>query len=207
MYSLLYNNRLTTLKKKIFELRPTQFALGLREVEAKTKKLKALAHHELDDFLKAHRVPVIQHDDETFHLIDHHHLVRACWEMDIEHVYVEIIADLSKYKVDHFWEKMKDSNWVHPYDQFGKGPHPIDALPLDIRGLADDPYRSLAWAIREEGGFEKTEEPFAEFKWADFFRKNITVARTPTGFDEAIKEAIKLAHTDAAKHLPGFIKK
>jgi hypothetical protein len=77
-------------------------------------------------------------------------------------------------------------------------------LPINIRGLADDPYRGLAWAVREAGGFEKTGEPFCEFRWADFLRKRIRMARTEGAFEEALKEALALAATPEAKHLPGY---
>ena len=58
----------------------------------------------------------------------------------------------------------------HLLDQFGLGPHEPRLLPEDIRGLADDPYRSLAWALRHAGAYEKTDLAFSEFKWADFLR-------------------------------------
>jgi hypothetical protein len=43
---------------------------------------------------------------------------------------------------------------VYPYCQFGEGPRKPLYLPRDIRGLADDPYRSLAWFVRKAGGFD-----------------------------------------------------
>ena len=198
------------MKHSIFNLLPTQFSLGLKEVEAKVKKMKAFSAKEVDEYLHSHLVPVIQHD-EAMHLIDHHHLVRACWEAGIEHVQVEIIADLSGHSEKDFWEKMKKSNWVHLYDQFGNGPHEFHQLPSDIRGLADDVYRSLAWAVREAGGYEKTPleknvEPFVEFKWADYFRKNIVIDRTDAGFELAFKAAMKLTQAEGAKKLPGYKK-
>ena len=192
------------MKKNIFELRPTQFTLGMREVEEKVKKIKKMNEKELHEYLHSHPVPVVICSDGNAHLIDHHHLVRACWEAGVDHVIIEIKDDFSDHSQPHFWDKMKDSKWVHLYDQFGKGPHEPHQLPFDIRGLADDLYRSLAWMVREEGGFEKTGEPFSEFKWADFFRKHIQIPRTPDGFEKAIKEAMKLVHSPEAKNLPGY---
>ncbi len=58
----------------------------------------------------------------------------------------------------------------YPYCQFGQGPRKEYYLPNDIRGLADDPYRSLAWFVRKAGAFENSEKNFAEFTWANFFR-------------------------------------
>lgn len=192
------------MKKNIFELKPTQFALGLREVDAKIKKLKGFTAAELEDYLRAHPIPVVKQTENLYHLIDHHHLVRACWELDLESVHVDLVDDLSEHDEDTFWKKMKQLNYVHLFDQFGKGPHDHALLPLDIRCLADDPFRSLAWMIREEGLFEKTKTPFSEFKWADLFREHITIERTDHGFERAKKEAMKIARSPQAKHLPGY---
>ena len=197
----------TIMKRSIYDLRPTQFALGMREVEAKVKRLKNLKDKELHEYLHEHPVPVVICKDGNAHVIDHHHLVRACWEIGIENIATDIVEDLSAHPHVSFWEKMKRSNWVHLFDQFGHGPHDHTLLPLDIRGLADDTYRSIAWAVREAGGFEKSPEPFTEFKWADFFRKTVPVERTPEGFEKAVEAALKLAHTESAKHLPGYLAK
>lgn len=195
------------MKRHVFDLRPTQFAVGMVEVERKVKKLRDLKERELQEYLEAHPVPVVLCRNGQAHVIDHHHLVRACWEAGIEKVVTQIEADLSHLADKAFWEEMHKRKWVHPFDQFGNGPHDPANLPLNIRGLADDLYRSLAWAIREDGGFEKTSAPFCEFQWADFFRKKMTIERTEEGFKKAVPEAHKLAKSAEASHLPGFIRK
>ena len=131
-------------KRPIKNLRPTQFALGMKEVTFKVQKLKKMNHEELNEYLQNHPVPIVIDSASEAHLIDHHHLVRACWELVIDHVFVEVVEDLSTHSHGSFWDKMKKSNWVRLFDQFGKGPHEPIQLPLDITGLADDPYRSLA---------------------------------------------------------------
>jgi len=193
------------MKRHVFDLRPTQFAVGMYEVHAKKKKLKAMSDKELKAYLHEHPVPVVICKNGDAHIVDHHHLVRACWELGIEDVLTEIIEDLSSHTDESFWQRMRHSNWMHPFDQFGKGPHSHELLPMDIRGLADDVYRSMAWAIREAGGFEKSPEPFSEFKWADFFRKEVPIERSKDGFQKASESALKLAKSESAKHLPGFV--
>jgi len=89
-------------------------------------------------------------------------------------------------------------------DQFGSGPHDPNHLPEDVRGLADDPYRSLASAVRKRGGYEKTSVPFAEFRWAAFFRERLKTYPTRAGFEKAVDEALTIAHDAAAKGLPGY---
>lgn len=191
------------MEVKTLLLRPTQFALGLKEVETKVHKLKKLSDEELEAYLKTHPVPVVEHD-ESFHLIDHHHLVRAAWEIGIEKVPTTLVHDLSNHTLESFWKTLHEKNWIHLFDQFGNGPHDPSVLPHDIRGLADDVYRSLAWSVREEGGYEKNETPFSEFKWADFFRTRIPIARKEGAYDRAVNEAVKIAQTHEASHLPGF---
>jgi hypothetical protein len=174
------------------------------EVERKVDKLKALKAGELKEFLESKPVPVVICLDQQAHIIDHHHLVRACWEAGIEKVHTELKADLSHLKPDAFWEEMKRLHWTHLFDQFGGGPHPPKLLPLNVRGLADDPFRSLAWAVREQGGFEKVSAPFCEFKWAEFFRSRIHLHRHDEALKNALEEALKLATTPEARHLPGW---
>jgi hypothetical protein len=192
------------MKKHVLELRPTQFAVGMKEVERKVKKLKAMSAKELEEYLDSHKVPIVVCPDQQAHVIDHHHLVRACWEAGIEKVMTVVHENLEHVKGSEFWKTMTHKNWSHLFDQFGQGPHPANRLPLDVRGMADDPYRSLAWAVREAGGYEKNTEPFSEFKWADFFRKHVEIPRSAEGFERAVSQAMELCAQSEAKHLPGY---
>jgi hypothetical protein len=117
---------------------------------------------------------------------------------------VEVAADLSKHSLPDLWRVMDEKHWLHLYDQFGKGPHdPVD-LPESVRGLADDPYRSVAWAVRQAGGYNKTEAVFSEFTWAEFFRKNLKVHPIFDDWDRAVKQAMELAAGPACSKLPGY---
>ena len=194
-------------KRHVFDLRPTQFAVGMFEVEKKISRLTKLKGRELEKYLDDHPVPVVLCRNNEAHLIDHHHLVPACWELGIEKVVTRLEADLSHLEIQDFWKEMTRRKWNHLYDQFGSGPHQPTMLPLNVRGLADDIYRGLAWALREAGGYEKTDALFCEFRWADFLRTRVKVERTENGFKEALKEALRLAGSEEAKHLPGFHRK
>src|SRR5258708_3718861 len=128
-------------KVQVLALRPTQFALGLREVQAKVEKIRALSKDERHEYMHDHSVPVVLAPDAARYLIDHHHLVRAAWESGvIDEVVTELKADLTKLAIDKFWDQMKKQGWVYLHDQFGKGPHPPELLPVDVRGMADDPF-------------------------------------------------------------------
>jgi len=95
------------------------------------------------------------------------------------------------------------------------------------KGLAYDPYRSLAWIVREHHGYIKNNAPFSEFKWANFFRTRILLDHDILAgkhtFDdfafevdeqgnlelsddgkEVIDDALFLAASAEARGLPGF---
>src|ERR1700756_5036685 len=117
------------MKREILELRPTQIAIGHIEVRRKAQKLKGMAKSELHDHLHENAVPIVLAAKGTPFIIDHHHMVRACWEAGIEQVVTEVKADLSHLKSGEFWDVMKKSHWMHPFDQFGNGPHDPAKLP------------------------------------------------------------------------------
>ena len=180
----------------VLDLRPTQFAVGMREVSRKAEKFKKLDKKELEKLLESRPVPIVQSREGTSFIVDRHHFTRAAWEAGIEKVCVEVKADFSHLGENEFWEAMQKCRFVHLYDQFGAGPHPNSALPDNIRGLADDPYRSLAWSVRRAGGYAKTDQPFSDFYWADHFRKRVTIGRGEAAFKTAVAEALKLAESE-----------
>lgn len=191
----------------ILELRPTQFVLGTKEIESKISKMTKFNKKELQTYCDEHKIPVIVGPKKEFYMIDHHHFARACWETKVDLYTLKVITDLSHKKEDDFWNIMVSKGWVYLHDQFGMGPHSPLALPADIRCLADDPFRSLAWALIDIGFIKKQTIPFFEFAWAAFFRRNLDVPlHSKSNFKTAITLAKKLARSDAAKDLPGFIR-
>ncbi len=77
----------------------------------------------------------------------------------------QVVKDYSRSKLTYhrFWQRMAREKRADLFDQFGGGPRDQLYLPTDIRGMADDPYRSLAWMARKAGGYENSPETFAEF--------------------------------------------
>jgi len=145
---------------------------------------------------------VAQTGELEFFITDHHHLARACWELGLSEIPVEDKANFCHLNRDEFWKVMEQSRWCHLYDQFGKGPHEPRLLPEDVRGLADDPYRSLAWELRREGGYEKSNQPFAEFGWAQYLRPKIKIEPGNEAFKKAIKQALDIAAATKPENLP-----
>ena len=189
-------------------LRPSQGAVGLREVQAKTADIldRARKPDKLLRFLIKEALPVVKGPTGGLHLIDHHHFGRALWEAKRVQVHVEPVADLSKFEGAAFWSEMDRRGWLHANDAEGKLVGP-EKLPLHIKDMADDVYRSLAGSVRDAGGYTKTETPFAEFKWADFFRTRISRSLVSKDFASAAKQALALASTPDAASLPGFVGK
>ena len=98
-------------------------------------------------------------------------------------------------------EVMEQRGWLHAYDADGRFIGP-ERLPQHVKDMGDDIYRSLSGAVRNAGGYGKTEVPFAEFKWADFFRSRITRSLAMKDFDSAVKQAMRLAVGSDAAALP-----
>src|SRR5690348_16203810 len=98
---------------------------------------------------------------------------------------------------------MDNKRWVYPYDVKGERRHFKD-LPKSISDLLDDPFRSLAGALRRAGGFAKDTTPFSEFLWADFLRRRLRRKDIVEHFDQAVKMALELAKKPEADYLPGW---
>ena len=68
----------------------------------------------------------------------------------------------------------------------------------------DDPFRSLAGAVRRAGGFAKESTPFVEFLWADFLRRRIKRKDVDKDFARALAAAVKLARSKNVDYMPGW---
>jgi hypothetical protein len=188
---------------EITSLKPTQMTVGLREVENKRRQWAAIREEKGADFLGHHMVPVVLGYKQRLYLVDHHHLALALHEEGVKHVLTSIVADLSHLGRQEFWSVMDHRNFVYPFDVDGVR-HPIEDLPKRIVDLKNDPFRALAGAVREAGGFAKIEAPFSEFLWADFLRRRVAGKKLRHSFEDAVEEAMQLARSRDARHLPGW---
>src|SRR4051794_27536102 len=93
-------------KPAILELRPTQFVLGMKEIENKVAKIKGLKDKDLTAYCKDHAIPVVVGPKEQCYMIDHHHFARACWEVGVDQYLIEEIKDLSDLSEQQFWNVM-----------------------------------------------------------------------------------------------------
>ena len=186
-------------------LRPTQITVGMIEVHEKKTHLAKMTdhHHRLTEFLAEHLIPVVEGPGEKYFVIDHHHLGRALCEAAIDGASLEIVEDLSDLDLGDFWREMDRRQWVHPYDEQGRK-QLYDLIPHHLNQLRDDPYRSLAAYVRHAGGYDKSQKPFAEFVWADYFRPRITVALLNEHFEQAVERALGLAGHAECAQMPGY---
>jgi len=222
-------------KLRLKNFAPTQFAVGKAEVKVHARRLRKKFDKDpgkLHDYLRVRPVPVVVKDGK-FHLVDHHHLTRSLYDALHETLgnktsaYVKVLANLSTLEDTYYWKTMYQNNWVYLFDEFGGGPQSPATLPAHIKDLKFDPYRSLAWIVREHHGYLKNNAPFSEFKWANFFRTRILLDQDLLAgrhtFDEfafvvdedgtlelnadgkeVIDEALFLASGAEARGLPGF---
>jgi len=222
-------------KLRIKDLSPTQFAVGKAEIEVRAGRMRKKLKKDpgkLHDYLRVRPIPIVVRGDR-FYLVDHHHLVRALYDVENASrgknicVYVKVLGNASSLEEVYFWKTMHADNLVYLFDQAGGGPQPPQTLPAHIMNLAFDPYRSLAWIVREHHGYIKNNEPFSEFKWANFFRTRVLLDQDILAgkhtFDdfafevdehgrleltddgrEVIDEVMFLTASDEACGLPGF---
>lgn len=196
------------MKIEIKYLHPTQISVGFEQVNEKYQKIHKLSSSKLTEFLKDHLVPIILGPDKKIYIIDHHHLCFALYNNNNDEVYGNIIKDWSDFEYDEFWQHMMIEKYIWMNDEEGNRitlDEFLNILPKSINKLKDDPYRSLAGIIKNKDGYDKIFTPFAEFRWANFFRKKIIIPKNGTSFTkEIINEALKLASSNEAKELPGF---
>ena len=184
-------------------LRPTQMTVGMREVALKRKDIRAMTTGKAGTFLAGHSLPAVIGPKGRYYIVDHHHLALALHQEAIEQVLVTVISDLSALDKGAFLTVLDNRAWMHPFDASGKR-QPYGALPKTVDGLVDDPFRSLAGEVRRMGGYAKDTAPFAEFLWADFFRRGIGAADLKSDFDKAAKQALRMARQKSAGYLPGW---
>ncbi len=189
-------------KYNINDFHPTQLYVGMAEVNTRVKKLTAMTPRKQEAYLLSHPALVIVGPQNNYYLIDRHHLSRALLQLGHKQMHINIVENWSAKNKSAFWKDMEVKGYVYLYDQSGAKITPAD-LPVKIVDLKDNPYRSLAYFVRERGGFNKTKTPFAEFLWAAYFRKHIKASEVEN-WDDSIEKALKLAQNPSASTLPGY---
>jgi hypothetical protein len=188
--------------QRILSLRPTQFAVGLREVAVKRKKIedRSICPTSVENI----GFPVVLGPAGKTYLLDRHHYATAFCRLGARRVRIAIIDDLSHLDPGTFWETLEQRSWVRPIN--GRGiRRPFEEMPTHVIALEDDPFRSLAQALRRLGIYAKTPIRYSDFAWADFLRHRIPSGSVEQDFDAAVNEGVRLVRASPeARQLPGW---
>lgn len=187
----------------IGDVRPTQMTAGYRQVQKKQLKWKKMSDSELTAAASKQCFPGVIGPKKKIYITDHHHTALAILKTGSVKVRVGIQDDLSMLSEDEFWIFMDHRTWVHCYDAVGRRKS-FKQMPTHLSQLKDDPYRSLAAEVRMAGGFAKSELPYLEFLWANFFRQVISRTSVQRNPKRALKNAMKFAKSTKANYLPGW---
>jgi hypothetical protein len=186
----------------IDSLRPTQITVGFREVAEKRAEWRTMGKKK-GRFLGSHMVPVVIGPRGRPYVTDHHHLARALHDEGQRDVLIQPLANLEELSEEYFWRYLDRRGLVHPFDENGER-RTYDAIPRKISKLRDDPFRSLAGAVRRAGGYAKDVKPFVEFMWADYFRLTFSERDLRRHWDRTFDAAFDHARKRDARFLPGW---
>lgn len=192
------------LSVQLDQLRPTQFAVGMFEVENKAQEICG-ASATVDQ----KKIPIIYGPGKSIFLIDRHHHAVAMLEIcGFSVAPAKLEEDWSSLSWKDFWDQMIKNGFVYLIDETGHT-REVKDLPQSLREMKDDPYRSLSSAVRDAGGYNKTDVLYAEFQWAQFFRSRVTLLPdtlpTRPNFRRAVKDALAISRDTAAQGLPGYL--
>ena len=102
-------------------------------------------------------------------------------------------------------EALHQRGWLYLYDGRGLGPLDPSALPHQLTGLQDDPYRSLVWKLKKEKVIDAEPLiPFHEFRWGAWLRSRALPPFSSEHLEPALPAARALARSNAAAHLAGW---
>ena len=190
----------------VADLRPTQMTIGLKEVARKRQEWASMGKKKRRAAMAEVLFPAVIGPGKAYYILDHHHTAVALVKEHAHEVQVGVVKDLSALEPDDFWIYLDHLSWVHPYDQKGKR-RPFKQMPSSLQALRDDPYRSLAGEVRDLGGFAKSNAPFLEFLWTNYFRANVRAESVRAHYAKALKRAMRLAHAAKTQYLPGWVGK
>jgi hypothetical protein len=201
---------------ELTQLRPLQGAVGMKQVIYMEKRIADHPQHERQK-LEEDPIKVVAGVGGQLFIIDHHHTaeawLRAVTEWGVKALCKVVNSEKGlppEFKTeDEFWAALKAAGLVRLKNESGVD---VDAsqLPKTLEAIADDPYRSLAWFVRQKGGFCKSSREFVEFVWADWFRskspmlENENLPSDPNDQNAMVDEAVQMAHSPEAENLPGY---
>lgn len=191
----------------IDDLHPTQLTLGMEEVEQRRKQMAQLSASELRQKMEEKAVPHVVGPNGRIYMVDHHHFCRVMHELGHRKVLLgEREHDWSNLDIEAFWKRMEKRRLCWPVDIDGNQ-RPAVKIPAHVKDLTDNPWRTLARAVRGKAYREKKRQHFQEFRWGNYFRSFMTTRLLETDIRLAEALAVKLARSSEAQDLPGYIRR
>jgi hypothetical protein len=182
------------------KIRPTQMTVGYREVAEKRCRWREAPIGSKESLLQGLIVPVVLGPGAKCYAIDRHHWICALLLEGVSDVPITVAADLQYLDQAMFWSDLDRRGWCRPYDAQRRRQDYCE-IPSSMSGLKDDPFRSLASALRRAGGYAKDATLFSEFAWADFLRGCMRAKDVEDDFDSALKAAFVLSRRVTAGDL------
>ncbi len=174
---------------ELAELRPTQSAVGLEEVQVKRRQWRARSREDKAQLLLRHIFPIVRGPGRTSFLLDGHHLAYALQQEGVRCVNARLADDLAALDVVVFKSVMEKRGYINPYDRDNWA---AAAMPERLAELGDDPFRSLVAKVRRYNRCPKSSAPFAEFHWAHFLRSHSEFDIRASSPEQAINTARRL---------------
>jgi len=198
------------------KLSPLQGAVGMKQVIYMENRIADDPKHGRRK-LEEDPIKVVAGVGGQLFIIDHHHAAEAWlgakteWGANALCKIVNSEKGLpAEFKTeDEFWTALKAARLVRLKNASGIDVD-VSQLPKTLETMPDDPYRSLAWFVRQKGGFFKTAREFAEFAWADWFRSKSpaleiqNLPSDPNDKNATVDEAVEMAHSSEAENLSGY---
>jgi len=160
------------IKLNVKDLKPTQMCIGLAQVENRKIDFKNQAKERIVKHLINKPVPVVTNGKNEYWMLDRHHRLRAL--LEVEHsaeAYGYVVKKIDNAETSEILSFLNDQGWLYLYDNKGLGPYSPKELPINLLEMKDDPYRSLAWRLKQEGIFQpKPDIPYYEFRWSLWLR-------------------------------------
>lgn len=177
VYQTIPENKLCWVQSE--ELRPSQFALGMWEVNTSVEKIENYSWSALRRLKMRWPVPINIAPTGEFFVINRHHTVRALLDSKVDWEDKWVFC-----KVNRNWNELKSMNsfyraamaegnmWL--YDNKGIGPLDPHLLPTHFKDMEDDIFRTIS-ALAKNNGCWKGHYgiPFIEFMWAEYFRSKL----------------------------------
>ncbi len=195
------------LEVPLASLQPTQLCVGMAEIRSRQRDFAEEAPKQRRTYLRRKPTPLVRSGSGELWMVDRHHRLRALMELDPEATafgYVALeLRDTDRHDV---LEQLHRRGWLYLYDGRGLGPQSPAALPRQLTGTQDDPYRSLVWKLKREGVVAAAPLiPFHEFRWGAWLRSRTLPPFSSERLEPALPAARALVRSQAAAHLAGWL--